>query len=58
MTRKEYLASVTKETPERYCVFCGKKLERKHFTNRSEDLSAFKARKYCNRECKIGRAHV
>lgn len=40
-----------KPTPERYCAFCGKKLERKIFKSKREDLSIFNKRKYCNREC-------
>ena len=41
-----------KETPVRYCQYCGEKLERKVFSKgRLEDIAAFCKRKYCNREC-------
>lgn len=37
---------------EKYCAYCGKKLERKRFPNgRLEDFTVFLKRKYCNREC-------
>ena len=36
---------------EKYCEFCGKKLERKRFSSKLEDFGVFKKRKYCNREC-------
>ena len=37
---------------EKYCAYCGKKLERKHFANgRLEDFSVFCRRKYCDRMC-------
>lgn len=36
---------------EKYCKYCGKQLERKRFNGRLEDFTAFKNRKYCNREC-------
>ena len=36
---------------DRYCEFCGKKLERKRFNGRLEDFTVFSNRKYCNREC-------
>lgn len=48
---------------EKYCEYCGKKLERKRFNGRLEDFTVFKNRKYCNRECmkkdylKIGDNH-
>lgn len=48
---------------EKYCEYCGKKLERKRFNGRLEDFIIFKNRKYCNRECmrkdylKIGDNH-
>jgi rRNA maturation endonuclease Nob1 len=51
MTRHEYLQSATKPTPERYCEYCGKKLERKRFSRKWEDLGVFKKRKYCDRDC-------
>lgn len=40
-----------KPTPEKYCEFCGEKLERKQYPSKKEDLSAFKRRKFCNNEC-------
>lgn len=36
---------------ERYCKYCGKKLERKRFNGRLEDFGVFTKRQYCNREC-------
>lgn len=47
------MRGVLAETPEKYCCYCGKKLERKRFKkrNRLEDLEVFKRRKYCNSEC-------
>ena len=42
---------ITKQTPEKYCAYCGRKLERVRINGRLEDLGAFKRRKYCNREC-------
>jgi len=41
-----------KETPEKYCEYCGKKLERKILPNGClEYLIHFNRRKYCNRIC-------
>lgn len=40
-----------KEEPKIHCRSCGKELERKIFNGRIEDLSVFKKRRYCNREC-------
>ena len=51
MDRQEYLQKSTKPTPEKYCEYCGKKLERKRFARKWEDLGVFNKRKYCNREC-------
>lgn len=51
MTRQEYLQTATKPIPERYCAYCGKKLERKRFSHKWEDLAVFSKRKYCDREC-------
>lgn len=51
MTQKEFLQSKAKPTPEKYGAFCGKKLERKRYCGRLEDLTAFKRRKYCNQKC-------
>lgn len=50
-TREEYIQSVTKPTPEKYCQFCGKKLERKQYKNSREDLTSFSMRKYCDTTC-------
>ena len=36
---------------DRYCEYCGNKLERKRFNGRLEDFTVFSNRKYCNREC-------
>lgn len=36
---------------ERYCKYCGKKIERKRFNGRLEDFGVFMKRQYCNREC-------
>jgi DNA (cytosine-5)-methyltransferase 1 len=36
---------------EKYCEYCGAKLERKRFDGRLEDFNVFSNRKYCNREC-------
>ena len=40
-------------TIEKYCAFCGKKLERRYFPgcNKFEDMKHFKQRKYCDRLC-------
>lgn len=44
-------SKLTKPTPEKYCAYCGKKLERKRFNGRLEDLGVFNKRKFCNIEC-------
>lgn len=44
-------SKIIKPTPEHYCAYCGKRMERKRINGRLEDLSAFKRRKYCDREC-------
>lgn len=36
---------------DKYCQYCGKKLERKRFNGRLEDYGVFLKRQYCNREC-------
>lgn len=42
----------SKETPLKYCRYCGKKLERKRLQNGDlEYLIHFNRRKYCDREC-------
>jgi len=40
-----------KPTPERYCEYCGKKLERKMYNGRLEDMSMFLRRTHCDRIC-------
>ena len=40
-----------KPTPIKYCQFCGKKLERKDYGRRLEDLGVFNRRKYCDVDC-------
>jgi 5-methylcytosine-specific restriction endonuclease McrA len=41
-----------KPSPEKFCAYCGTKLERKRFsTGRLEDLGVFKRRKFCNQSC-------
>ena len=40
-----------KQVPEKFCLKCGTKLERKVFNGRLEDFSVFFRRKYCSREC-------
>lgn len=41
-----------KETPERYCEYCGKRLERKRLPNGDlEYLIHFNRRKFCDRLC-------
>lgn len=47
----------TKPTPEKYCQYCGKKLERKRYSNSVEDLTRFSKRKYCGIEC-LRRAYI
>ena len=51
MSREEYLKIATKPTPEKYCAYCGKKLERRRYKKKYEDLKIFEKRKYCNRMC-------
>ena len=49
---KERYRSITKEDPEKYCAYCGKRMARVRFdSGRLEDLHAFMRRKYCCREC-------
>jgi len=40
-----------KPTPYKTCNHCGKQMERTTFNGRMEDLSAFKRRVYCGRQC-------
>lgn len=51
MNRDEYLIQSKKPTPEKYCEYCGKKMERQRYRSKLEDLGAFRRRKYCCREC-------
>ena len=41
------------KTIEKYCEYCGKKLERRFYPNcnKFEDMACFKRRKYCDRVC-------
>ena len=37
---------------DKYCAFCGKKLERKYYSNgKLESVGQLMSRKYCDREC-------
>ena len=46
------MAQLLKPTPERYCQFCGKKLERKRLPNGDlEYLIHFNRKVYCDRNC-------
>jgi len=36
---------------EKYCEYCGKRLERKRINGRLEDFTVFTKRHYCDREC-------
>ena len=49
--RDAYLQSVRKVAPEKYCQFCGKKLERKRINGRLKDYNVFLKRKYCDIMC-------
>jgi len=40
-----------KPTPDKMCPTCGKKMERRRFNGRLEDLGAFNRRIYCDRAC-------
>lgn len=40
-----------KQEPEKYCETCGRKLIRKRYNGRLEDLTAFQRRKYCSLTC-------
>ena len=45
-------SKLIKPTPEHYCAYCGKKMERKIFPNgERECIPLFLRRKYCDREC-------
>lgn len=45
------MRSDTKPTPEKYCAYCGSKMERKRYDSKLEDLGAFMRRKYCSWDC-------
>lgn len=46
------MAGHKKPTPERYCEYCGKKLERKRLPNGDlEYLIHFNRRRFCDRDC-------
>ena len=45
------MGRLKKDDPIKYCHYCNKKLERKIFGSRLEDLSRFKKRKYCDKIC-------
>ena len=52
MRRDLYIKAHTKPDPNKHCAYCGKEMHRVRFeSGRLEDLSAFKRRKYCCREC-------
>lgn len=40
-----------KAEPEKRCMICGKRLSRKRFGTRLEDLTAFKKRQFCSLSC-------
>lgn len=40
-----------KEIPEKYCLACGKRLERHRYNGRLEDYSRFLSRTCCNNKC-------
>ena len=45
-------SKLIKPTPEHYCAYCGKKMERKILPNgEKECIQSFLHRKYCDREC-------
>lgn len=43
--------------PVKHCAACGELLERKQYNGRWEDMTRFKARKYCDLQC-TGRDHT
>lgn len=45
------MSVLPKPTPEKYCAYCGKKMERRRYKSKLEDLGAFVRRKYCCWEC-------
>ena len=40
-----------KETPPKYCKFCGKEIVRKRFGTRLESVKSYMSRTYCDRMC-------
>lgn len=40
-----------KDTPEKRCTICGRRLSRKRFGGRLEDLTAFMKRQFCSLSC-------
>jgi hypothetical protein len=46
-----------KREPTKFCRACGKQLTRRFYSNRLEDLGAFKRRVYCDRDC-MARAYI
>lgn len=47
-----------KQEPEKYCVMCGNRLERKRYNGILEGYKAFLSRKYCSRSCANTRKEV
>lgn len=45
------MATPIKIAPEKYCKNCGKKLYRKRYGKRLEDMSVFLRRQYCSQDC-------
>lgn len=45
------MAMQRKQDPEKFCLVCGQRMERKRFNGRLEDMGRFKQRKYCSPEC-------
>lgn len=42
-----------KPTPEKYCLNCEVKMERRKYTRKLEDIAIFKKRKFCSQKCMI-----
>lgn len=40
-----------KEIPEKYCLYCGQRMERKIYNGRLEDMGTFRRRLYCDQMC-------
>lgn len=43
-------------TPEKFCLWCGERMERKRYGKQLEDMGAFLRRKFCSHKC-AGMAH-